>query len=559
VGNKGLLNLVIKATDKASPNIRRVGQALGAMGKVGSSIKRDLKGAALGVAGLAAGVVAFSAQAVAAAAGDQASTDTLIATLKARKFNTDKLAGSIDNMIAKGQALAFTDDQVRGSIEASTRFTKKFSVAQKISSAAMDLSRATGMDLQEATIAVGKAFQGNGGKILKAIGINNKHLSGMKAINAILGKTKGASAAYANSAQGQFDQLNIQVSELKETFGKALLPAVTKVFQSLNPQLADFSTWVQSQMPKIQKFADTLANQIIARLPGLFAKLKTEIPKALGKVEDIAKSIGDIGKSADGLLGPGGSITVLVTAIGGAFGGLKGAITANLIKDGMDPFTALIVGNIAEQIPKALANALVTSIVNNAIAGYAAKMAAANTVSNVGSPGGPGGPGLFNLASIGAALKTFGSTVLAGIPVVLGAAAATGGAGIFPMFDPNSPGSLTGPDGILGFLNQSGNDQQKFFEAAIAKYTAQGVTQYNAYAAATYELGKQFNIGSYLEDPAYKAAYDRIAAGFGKAFGNTNDPMTAKYTSNIYIGDKKVDTVVSDSLTRITGTGHGRD
>lgn len=506
MGNKGLLNLVIKATDKASPNIRRVGQALGAMGKVGSSIKRDLKGAALGVAGLAAGVVAFSAQAVAAAAGDQASTDTLIATLKARKFNTDQLAGSIDNMIAKGQALAFTDDQVRGSIEVSTRFTKKFSVAQKISAAAMDLSRATGMDLQEATVAVGKAFQGNGGKILKAIGINNKHLSGMKAINAILGKTKGASAAYANSAQGQFDQLNIQVSELKETFGKALLPAVTKVFQSLNPQLADFATWVQSQMPKIQKFADTLANQIIARLPGLFAKLKTEIPKALGKVEDIAKSIGDIGKSADGLFGSGGSITLLVTGIGAAFGGLKGAISANLIKDGMDPFTALVVGNIAAQIPIALANALVSSIVNNAIAGYAAKMAAANTASNIG--GGPGGGGGFNL------------------PAILG----------------------TGAGSLLAIIGG-------FVAVAQAQFTFQNE------AVTAIASGKAPLWQTLVSPWLWAGAIADVLRGPQTPFANgIVDPMTAKYSSpqfTVMIGQKSFDATVTDSLGHVINTGRG--
>jgi hypothetical protein len=42
----------------------------------------------------------------------------------------------------------------------------------------------------------------------------------------------------------------------------------------------------------------------------------------------------------------------------------------------------------------------------------------------------------------------------------------------------------------------------------------------------------------------------------GSASGGAySDPMTAKYTSNIYIGTGKVDTVVSDSITRLKRQG----
>jgi hypothetical protein len=36
------------------------------------------------------------------------------------------------------------------------------------------------------------------------------------------------------------------------------------------------------------------------------------------------------------------------------------------------------------------------------------------------------------------------------------------------------------------------------------------------------------------------------------------NPMTAKYTSNIYIGTGKVDTVVTDSIKRTAVSGRGR-
>jgi hypothetical protein len=40
--------------------------------------------------------------------------------------------------------------------------------------------------------------------------------------------------------------------------------------------------------------------------------------------------------------------------------------------------------------------------------------------------------------------------------------------------------------------------------------------------------------------------------------GGYNDPMTAKYTSNIYIGTGKVDTVVTDSINRTGVYRRGR-
>lgn len=515
MGNKGLLNLVIKATDKASPNIRRVGQALGVMGKIGSGVKRDLKAASLGVAGLAAGVVAFSAQAAMAAAEDQASTATLIAALKARKFNTDKLAGSIDALIQKGQDLAFTDDQVRGSIEASTRFTKNFGVAQKITAAAMNLSRATGMDLNEATIQVGKAFQGTGARTLKMIGINAKHLSGMKAINAILGKTKGASAAYANSAKGQFEILGIKVSELKESFGYALLPAITKVFKSLNPQLTDFASWVQTQLPKIQRFADTIANQIIARLPGFFAKLKTEIPKALSKIEDIAKSVSGISKTANNLFGADGTITVMVSAIGAAFGGLKGAISANLIKNGVDPFTALIAGNILSVIPSALAEVFTKAIVTKAIAAFGTEVAAASAGGAIAAGAGGAAAGVGGIAA-GAGLA---ATAIALLPEILLAAAVVATiAAVISAVNAKPPTGKPMGSPELGLRD---------------------------YSATT--LGSSYNIP---DNPIARF----LLSGMNTAYS----PMDSKYNPSVVvqIGEKKIDAIVTDAFGRVLhGTG----
>jgi len=399
------VNATISARDAASKNIKTVNKALGTLGNTASQIGADFRKVALGIAGVAAGVGAFTVSAIKGAAADEAATAKLTAALKARKLGTDSVLAAVERQIIAGQKLAFTDDEVRASIEASTRFTKKYSQATKIQNVAMELSRATGMSLADATIAVGKAFQGNGGKLLKTLGINAKVISGQKALNAILAKTKGSAAAYADTLEGSFSVVSIQAGELKEQFGAAFLPAVTRLFKGLAPYMERFSGVITALTPKLQRFADQLVTKILDKLPMLMGQFESEFPKAIIAVEQFIDKIGAIGKGADSLLGPGGSITLLVTGIGAAFGGLKGAIAANLVKDGMDPFTALVVANIAAQIPAALAGAITNQIVAGAVAKFGVAMAAASTGSAAAGAALAGGAG---------AVAGFGGAAIAG-------------------------------------------------------------------------------------------------------------------------------------------------
>jgi hypothetical protein len=166
-----------------------------------------------------------------------------------------------------------------------------------------------------------------------------------------------------------------------------------------------FSGVITALTPKLQRFADQLVTKILDKLPMLMGQFEAEFPKAIIKVEQFIDKIGGIGKGADDLLGPGGSITLLVTGIGAAFGGLKGAITANLVKDGMDPFTALVVANIAATIPAALASAITSQIVAGAVTKFGVAMAAASTGSAAAGAALAGGAG---------AIAGFGGAAIAG-------------------------------------------------------------------------------------------------------------------------------------------------
>lgn len=504
------VNATISARDAASKNIKKVNSALGTLGKTASSIGADFRKVALGIAGVAAGVTAFTVSAIKAAAADEAATAKLNAALKARGFATDAVRLAVEKQILAGQKLAFTDDEVRASIEASTRFTKNYTQAQKIQSVAMELARSTGMDLATATLQVGKAFQGNGGKLLKTLGITGKVVKGQAALNAILAKTKGSAAAYADTLEGSFSVVSIQAGELKEQFGAAFLPAVTKLFKGLAPYMDRFSGIISAMTPKLQRFADQLVTKILDKLPMLMGQFESEFPKAIIKVEQFIDKISGIGKGADDLLGPGGSITLLVTGIGAAFGGLKGAITANLVKGGMDPFTALVVANITAQVPAALAAALTSQIVAKAVSAFGASTAAAAA----GSALVPGAGGA-------AAVAAGGLTVAALAPFVIGVLAVAGVVAAI----------ATVANGVKGkTLAELAAEQP-----GGGPRPGQTSTTYNGPA-----IGPGPNTVPF-------------APFAGMTPGTPWAGPTSTTAFNIFIGTGKVDTVVTDSINR-TGT-----
>jgi hypothetical protein len=116
---------------------------------------------------------------------------------------------------------------------------------------------------------------------------------------------------------------------------------------------------------------------------------------------------------------------------------------------------------------------------------------AAQRLMGVGAPGAvvPGGGAVVpggGAVSLGASIGSLAASVAALSVAVAQSAAASGGAGLFAFFDPNTPGSIFGPDGLLGFLNQSGNDRQKNYGADIAAALGKGLTQSeaNTYADA---------------------------------------------------------------------------
>ncbi|CAB4148401.1 hypothetical protein UFOVP529_2 [uncultured Caudovirales phage] len=122
----------------------------------------------------------------------------------------------------------------------------------------------------------------------------------------------------------------------------------------------------------------------------------------------------------------------------------------------------------------------------------------------------------INIIRTAQALGTFAGAI-ASVLAVLGSVAATGGAGLFPLLDPNVPGSLTGPDGPLGFLNAEGNRRSTDWQSkrVAAEDTFKGAGQLDqgrgsmlATIQQMQEDGKALEEIFKIYGDSYKKAYD---------------------------------------------------
>jgi RNAse (barnase) inhibitor barstar len=135
----------------------------------------------------------------------------------------------------------------------------------------MDISAATGKDLESVTNAVGRAYEGSttalsrlgvglGATDIKALGLEGT----MAALNEKFG---GAAQAQAETFQGKMDRLKVAFDETKETVGAALLPVLTEMF--------DFVT--RNLVPIFEKLADDFNKNVRPQFEKLWEIIKRDV------------------------------------------------------------------------------------------------------------------------------------------------------------------------------------------------------------------------------------------------------------------------------------------
>ena len=314
-GERTFLVRILGNSDSAVTAFKKLGRegsdALGAVFDVAK------KGALIATA--AAGAIAGAAfSAIKAATDDQESQKKLADQLRRTMEATDEQIASVEQYISKQQMLVgVADDQLRPALANLARATGDITFAQKNLGLALDISAATGIELETVSLALGKAFNGNIGALTK-LGVpidenvkKSKDLSSVvETLNTQFG---GAAAAAADTFAGRLDILKLSIGEAWEGIGYALLPIAEKLVAFIQKNV----------VPVIQAFADELSGGGSLRDALLVATAEAgEFGlRVVDMVQAVVESVGQIANVFIDLVKPiifaGGAIVSMVAFVRG--------------------------------------------------------------------------------------------------------------------------------------------------------------------------------------------------------------------------------------------------
>jgi hypothetical protein len=214
--------------------------------KVGKYSKAMAKSFA--VAGAAAGAYAIKIgiDGVKAAVEDEASQKQLAEALKNTTNATDAQIKSTEDYITKQQlAFGVADTKLRPALANLARATGDVGKAQQLTNLAMDISAATGKDLETVSLTLSKAYNGNIGALTK-LGIPlDDAIKKSGDFNLVQGELTrlfgGAAKANTETYAGQLAIVTERFGEMKESIGVSLLPVMKTLLEQVNLAAKAFS------------------------------------------------------------------------------------------------------------------------------------------------------------------------------------------------------------------------------------------------------------------------------------------------------------------------------
>ena len=214
-------------------------QSIGAgLGKAFDFVK---KGAFIAIGGLTA-VAGAATAAVAAAAADEASQKSLEAQLIRSAGATTAQVQATEAFIEQAMlATGVADDELRPAFGNLARATGDLEKSQRLFGLALDISAATGRDLEAVTLGLGRAATGQIGALTR-LGIPlDEGAKKSKDFGAILKTLEeqfgGAAATAADTFTGRVKILRTSFGEVVETVGFLLLPAFEKIVEFLQKRI----------------------------------------------------------------------------------------------------------------------------------------------------------------------------------------------------------------------------------------------------------------------------------------------------------------------------------
>ena len=189
-------------------------------------------GRTLGVTLGASAMIAYSKAAVKAFSDDEAAARRLSSAVDnlGLSFSKVQVADFISNL---ERTAAIADDVLRPAFQSLLNITGSLTKSQELLNNAIQISRASGVDLATVTNDLGKGYVGiTRGLIKYNTGLTRAELQ-TKSFNEILGimlaKSAGAAQDYLTTTSYKMDVLTLASQNAKETIGKGLVDAFARI------------------------------------------------------------------------------------------------------------------------------------------------------------------------------------------------------------------------------------------------------------------------------------------------------------------------------------------
>ena len=286
----------------------------------GGKLEKFGKVAAAAFAAAAAAAAAYAGKllidGVKAAIEDEAAQLRLANALKNVTGATNEQILAVEKQITKlALANGVADDQLRPAYQRLATATGDLTKANTALTLALDISAATGKDLNAVSSALGKAYEGNTSSLARlGIGLSTAEIKtlGLDGTMKQLAKTfEGAATVQANTLEGQIARLQIAFDEAKETVGAALLPTLQR--------LLDY--FINTVIPKFIEFKDAAIAPVTRAIENnkealstLYNFMRQYVIPIL--VEGFGDALQFIGKIAGGI----------INIIGAVVNGIKSAV-----------------------------------------------------------------------------------------------------------------------------------------------------------------------------------------------------------------------------------------
>lgn len=309
------------------------------MGQSFSNLKTQIAGmlAAIGVAR----VIQFSVEGAKEAA---TATAMLADGLRQQGVYSEAAMADLDKYAKTLQSVtAIQDDSLVSLMAYGTRIGIQSDQLKGATTAAIGLSRITGKDLESSMLAVGRAMQGNYGRLKMLIPTfkeTGDASQDMAALMEIANKGFKSQAAWAQTAEGRAAALKVAIGNLAEKLGFALLPGI----QAVTYLLTGFAN-------VLEKIPQWVFNLIVVL--GGAAAAYWALGKAIQFVVSATKALAEWKAIVAGLEGGANKVQAIIKGVGAliAVGGL-----AYLTYKGFGEVTAASAEEIEAAMKKAQAS-----------------------------------------------------------------------------------------------------------------------------------------------------------------------------------------------------------